>query len=68
MLYRYSYVNLNSDTVQGGTYGEHTVGVNWYWSANIKLQANYLVGQRLVPVGAASGIVQGFGLRGALEF
>jgi phosphate-selective porin OprO/OprP len=68
VLYRYSYLDLNSDSVQGGTYGEHTVGVNWYWSPNIKVQMNYLVGQRIVPAVAASGIVQGFGIRGALEF
>jgi phosphate-selective porin len=54
--------------VQGGRYGEHTVGVNWYWSSTIKVQANYVIGQRVVPAGAASGTIQEFGLRGALEF
>jgi phosphate-selective porin OprO/OprP len=68
LLYRYSYVNLNSDLVQGGTYSEHTIGLNWYWSGNIKMQFNYINGQRTVPAGAVSGNVQGFGIRGALEF
>ena len=61
-------MNLNDDLVQGGTYGEHTVGLNWYWNSNIKIQFNYINGQRSVPAGAVSGNVQGFGLRAALEF
>ncbi len=68
VVYRYGYVNLNADNVQGGIYGEHTLGLNWYWNPNIKIQCNYLNGHRLVPDGAVSGTVQGFGLRAALEF
>ena len=68
LVYRYAYVNLNDDIVQGGTYSEHTVGLNWYWNPNIKFQFNYINGQRVVPAGAVSGNVQGFGLRAALEF
>jgi phosphate-selective porin OprO/OprP len=68
IIYRYGYVNLNDDFVRGGTYGEHTIGLNWYWNPNIKLQLNYINGQRNVPPGAASGNVQGLGLRAALEF
>ncbi len=68
ILYRYAYVNLDSDSVLGGRYGEHTVGLNWYWNSNIKIQFNYINGERVVPPGAASGNIQGFGLRAALEF
>lgn len=68
VVYRYSYVDLNDDHVLGGIYGEHTVGVNWYWTSNIKIQFNYVNGQRNVPPGAASGTIQGFGLQTALEF
>ncbi len=68
LVYRYGYVNLNDDFVRGGTYGEHVIGLNWYWNSNIKIQANYVNGQRIVPPGAFGGIVQEFGLRAALEF
>jgi phosphate-selective porin OprO/OprP len=68
VLYRYSYLDLNDSGINGGLYSEHTVGVNWYWNSNIKLQVNYVYGQRTVPAGAASGNVQGFALRAALEF
>src|SRR5262245_17656208 len=33
VVYRYSYLNLNDDAIQGGVYSEHTVGVNWYWTS-----------------------------------
>jgi phosphate-selective porin OprO/OprP len=68
VIYRYAYTNLNDDLVRGGTYGEHTIGLNWYWNTNIKFQFNYTDGLRVVPTGAASGVVQGFALLGALEF
>jgi len=68
IVYRYSYLNENDKLVLGGTYSEHTVGLNWYWTPNVKFQLNYLNGQRSVPAGASSGNVQGLGLGGALEF
>jgi phosphate-selective porin OprO/OprP len=68
ILYRFGYLNLDSDHILGGIYSEHTVGVNWYWNPNIKIQANYINGRRRVPAGVVSGTVQGFGLRAALEF
>ena len=68
LCYRYGYLNLNDDFVQGGSYSEHTAGLNWYWNPNIKFQLNYVNGHRVVPPGVASGTVQGFGLQAALEF
>lgn len=68
VVYRFAYVNLDDGPVQGGTYAEHTVGVNWYWTPGIKFQFNYLNGFRSVPAAANSGTVQGFALRGVLEF
>jgi phosphate-selective porin OprO and OprP len=68
VVYRYSFLDLNDAALQGGLYSEHTVGLNWYWNSNIKIQCNYINGQRTAPAGAASGNVQGFGLRAALEF
>jgi phosphate-selective porin OprO/OprP len=68
LVYRYSYVDLNDGTVIGGQYGEHTVGLNWYWNSNVKLQFNYVNGQRNLPTGAFSGNVQAFTVRAALEF
>jgi phosphate-selective porin OprO/OprP len=68
LTYRYSYVDLNDKSIQGGLYSEHTVGLNWYWNANVKIQFNYINGARTVPAGAVSGTVQGVAVRGSLEF
>jgi phosphate-selective porin OprO/OprP len=68
LTYRYSYLDLNDKSIQGGLYSEHTVGLNWYWNASIKIQFNYVNGARTVPAGAVSGTVQGVAVRGSLEF
>ncbi len=73
IVYRYAYVNLDSGPILGGRYGEHTCGLNWYWSPNIKWQLNYILGSRMIDpaaqaAGINGGIVQGVGLRLALEF
>jgi phosphate-selective porin OprO and OprP len=68
ICYRYGYVDLNDEAMIGGRYGEHTIGLNWYWNSNIKVQLNYINGQRVFPRGANSGTVQGLGLRATLEF
>jgi phosphate-selective porin OprO and OprP len=68
ITYRYGYIDLNDDAVLGGLYSEHTVGLNWYWNSNIKLQFNYVNGQRTVPSPAVSGNVQGLSFQAALEF
>jgi phosphate-selective porin OprO and OprP len=68
LVYRYGYVDLNDKTGLGGWYGEHTVGLNWYWNSNIKFQFNYVNGQRSVQAPASNGTVQGFAVRAALEF
>lgn len=68
IVYRYSFLDLNDRTILGGLYEEQTLGLNWYWTSNIKFQFNYINGQRTVPVPAQSGNVQGFAARAALEF
>lgn len=68
IVYRYGFVDLNDKNVLGGWYGEHTIGLNWYWTSNVKLQFNYINGQRAVQAPASSGTVQGFAVRAALEF
>jgi phosphate-selective porin OprO/OprP len=38
---RYSYTNLDSKNVHGGTFGRITPMVNWYLSENVRLEAAY---------------------------
>src|SRR5262245_59308211 len=70
LVYRFAYIDLNDEAMVGGQYSEHTFGVNWYWNSNVKLQLNYVNGQRTFPRGGGvnSGNVQGLGVRAVLEF
>ena len=46
---RYSYLDLDSGNVRGGTLGDTTVGVNWYTNAYCKLVANYIHSDLIDP-------------------
>ena len=39
---RYSYIDLNSMDVRGGSIHEMTYGVNWYWNPYTKVMFNYV--------------------------
>ncbi len=60
--YRYSYLDLNDNGVDGGQLSQHTVGLNWYFNDNFKVQFNYLNIHRNVAAPANSGTVHGFGI------
>lgn len=62
LAYRFSYLDLNSNGVNGGTLGQHTVGLNWYLNDNFKIQFNYLNANRQVIGPASSGTIQGLGV------
>jgi len=40
--YRYSYMDLNSNTANGGWAGNHTFGLNWWLNPNTKVMWNYV--------------------------
>jgi phosphate-selective porin OprO/OprP len=42
---RWSYLDLTDDNVLGGTGSSLTLALNWLWSANSKLQFNYVTGK-----------------------
>jgi phosphate-selective porin OprO/OprP len=65
---RYSYLDLNSKDVSGGIVHDMTLGVNWFWNPNMKWQFNYSLARRDVGGAIGNGIVQGFGIRYALDF
>jgi phosphate-selective porin OprO/OprP len=64
---RFSYLDLNDKGIQGGSIYDWTVGLNWYWNPNMKLQFNYIAERRDMP-GTAVGWINGFGLRAAYDF
>ena len=60
--YRFSYLDLNDNGIGGGLLRQHTLGLNWYFNDNFKVQANYLNINRSVVAPARSGTVHGFGM------
>lgn len=42
---RYDYLDLSDSDIRGGRGSAVTAGMNWYWTAYSKIQANYIVGQ-----------------------
>jgi phosphate-selective porin OprO/OprP len=64
---RFSYLDLDDKAIQGGRIYDWTVGLNWYWNPNMKVQLNYIVEHRNTP-GVTPGWINGVGLRAAYDF
>lgn len=41
---RYSYLDLNDEDIVGGQADSLTVGLNWFWNQNSRMQFNYING------------------------
>ncbi len=66
---RYTYLDLNDDGVRGGRLNNATVGLNWYWNPNMRMQFNYDYAYRDAGVNPlARGSIHSFGTRLALDF
>lgn len=65
---RYSWTDLTSANILGGTEEAFTLGVNWYWNYNFRIQANYVHTNRNASNPASiSGDVDAFVLRFSLD-
>jgi phosphate-selective porin OprO/OprP len=65
---RFSYLDLNSKGIQGGQVYDWTVGLNWFFNPNMKVQFNYILEHRDAPQGVTQGWINGFGARVAYDF
>lgn len=64
---RYSYADLQDQDITGGIGESLTLGLNWWWNPNARMQLNYLVGEiEREPI--ASGDYQILGLRYMVDF
>ena len=52
---RYSYADFNDEDITGGEAESLTLGLNWYWNPNSRLQLNYIKGQITDGNNAQSG-------------
>jgi phosphate-selective porin OprO/OprP len=79
ILARYGYLDLSDKGVNGGIINSLTLGLNWHWNSNAKVQFNYEIANRNVtqyvagriPPGgltARDGVYQEFGTRFAFDF
>ena len=77
--YRLNYLDLNQRGVNGGTLIGNTLGLNWFFNPNSKLQFNFDVMQRNArsttandrinsPGTGVTGFIYGFGMRFAADF
>jgi len=64
---RFSYLDLNDKTIQGGTISDWTAGLNWYLNPNMKFQLNYIAEYRDMS-GVPPGWINGVGVRVAYDF
>ena len=71
---RYSYADFSDEDIYGGVGEAVTLGLNWYWSANARMQLNYSIGSitdRNLDVGGtiySDGDYQTLGIRLMMDF
>lgn len=64
---RYSYADLQDEDIIGGKGESLTLGLNWWWNPNARVQLNYIAGEiEREPIG--SGDYQIFGVRWMVDF
>lgn len=65
---RYNYLNLDDKGINGGILNDLTLGLNWFINPNMKFQWNYSVTERRSATGLSDGIIQGLGMRYAMDY
>lgn len=69
---RYNFLDLNDQGINGGQLHNGTLGLNWFWNPNTKVQFNYIATYRDVSQTAdfpnGSGWINGWGVRFAQDF
>src|SRR5262249_43699510 len=64
---RFSWLDLNDKTIEGGTIYDWTAGVNWFLNANMKVQVNAIAEHHNAP-GVTPGWISGVGVRASYDF
>jgi phosphate-selective porin OprO/OprP len=68
---RYSHLDLTDAGIEGGILDSFTLGLNWFWNPNAKVQFNYDITWRDFTNDLGfngDGQVHGFGMRMAFDF
>jgi phosphate-selective porin OprO/OprP len=64
---RWSYLDLNDATINGGTIMDYTAGLNWYWNPYTKMVFNYVHAISDTPA-AVTARTDLFGVRAQIDF
>ena len=67
-MQRYSFLDLNSAGINGGQLNSVTIGINWFWNANMKFQFNYDYTVRGAVAATPAGTINSGGIRMAMDF
>jgi phosphate-selective porin OprO/OprP len=65
---RYSWLDLTSDGIRGGTLGEWSLAVNWTLFSNLRMSNNYVFSHTRDRAGKASGDAHSFVTRISVDF
>ncbi len=65
---RYQYLDCDDKGINGGVLNDVTLGVNWYWNPNTKMQFNYDYVYREGGIPDTKGGIHSFGTRIAYDF
>ena len=65
---RFSYVDLTDKAIDGGNVYDFTLGINWFFNPNMKLQLNYILEHRDAPQNVTEDWINGIGLMAAVDF
>lgn len=64
---RWSYLDLNDETIAGGTMTDYTLGLNWYWNPYTKMVFNYIHSRPDSPI-LGDSTTDLFGVRAQVDF
>ena len=65
---RYNAIDLNDNGINGGELNSFTLGVNWLWNANSRVQLNYDFTARGPVKTVAAGDINALGIRFSYDF
>jgi len=68
VVVRYNTIDLNSLDINGGSLDSFTLGVNWFWNANARMQLNYDFTSRGPVNQVAHGDINALGIRFGYDF
>ncbi len=68
VLARYNAINLNAGGINGGSLDSFTLGVNWIWNPNARMQLNYDFTSRGTVRQVPAGDIQALGIRFSYDY